>query len=277
MQIKILTDSSAEFNTNELIDKKILEVKMPLTIDGEECVQIDMQQFWKSLLDGKTAKTSQPNREELKDIFMQAKQQNYSLICIFMSSKLSGTYDMACSLKNEIDYENIFIIDSLNVTIGQKLIVKEAIKLLNQDLAVQDIVKKLEKFKKRVRLYACLDSLKYLARGGRISKLVANLGNLLKLKPIISITDGLVKVEDKKIGLSLAIKTLISKIVKDKICLNYKPIPIFAYDNSNCKRFKAEFIKNSNITEFEEFTDIGPVIGSHIGPGGFGLVYVTQE
>lgn len=278
MEIKILTDASAEFSKELQKEFDVISLDMPVSYDDKEIFDIDIKEFWKLQLAGKRMRTSQPSRERMVEEFTKAKDNNYALICIFISSALSGTFGTAQTVKKEVAYENIYLIDSLNATMGEHLLVLTARNLINEGMSAEKIVEKLENLKSRIKLYASVDSLKYLALGGRLSGMVATIGNLLNLKPIITINEnGEVKLISKKIGLNKTIMKICELIDKSKIDLTEPIIPLFAHSDENVnkfiKKFKSEDIENS-ITEPVE---IGHVIGTHIGPGGFGVVYVEKE
>lgn len=277
MEIKILTDASAEFSKELQKEFDVISLDMPVSYDDKEIFDIDIKEFWKLQLAGKRIRTSQPSREIMIEEFQKAKDNNYALICIFISSALSGTFETAKSVKEEVGYENIYLIDSLNVTMGEHLLVLTARNLINEGLQAEEIVSKLENLKGRIKLYASVDSLKYLALGGRLSGTAATIGNLLNLKPIIEINEqGKVKVVSKKIGLTKTMLEICDLVKKDKIDISEPIIPLYAYSDENVnkfiEKFKSEDIENS-ITEPVE---IGHVIGTHIGPGGFGIVYVEK-
>lgn len=251
---------------------------MPVSYDDKEIFNIDINEFWKLQLAGKRMRTSQPSREQIVEEFTKAKDNNYALICIFISSALSGTFGTTQTVKREIAYENIYLIDSLNATMGEHLLVLTARNLINEGFQAEEIISKLENLKGRIKLYASVDSLKYLALGGRLSKTMATVGNILNLKPIIEINEqGKVKVVTKKIGLNNTFKSICNLIDKSKIDLAKPIIPLFAYSDNNVnkfiEKFKSEDIENSITGPVE----IGHVIGTHIGPGGFGVVYVEKE
>lgn len=278
MEIKILTDASAEFSKELQKEFDVISLDMPVSYDDKEIFDIDIKEFWKLQLAGKRIRTSQPSREIMIEEFQKTKDNNYALICIFISSALSGTFETAKSVKEEVGYEYIYLIDSLNVTMGEHLLVLTARNLINEGLQAEEIVSKLENFKRRIKLYASVDSLKYLALGGRLSGTAATIGNLLNLKPIIEINkQGKVKVVSKKIGLTKTMLEICDLVKKDKIDVSEPIIPLYAYSDENVnkfiEKFKSEDIENS-ITEPVE---IGHVIGTHIGPGGFGIVYVEKE
>lgn len=166
MEIKILTDAGAEFSKPLQKEFDVISLDMPVNYDDKEILYIDIKDFWQLQLAGKRIRTSQPSREQMLEEFKKAKDNNYSLICIFISSALSGTFETAKSVKEEINYKNIYLIDSLNATIGEHLLVLTARNLINEGMSVEKIIEKIENLKKRIKLYASVDSLKYLALGG---------------------------------------------------------------------------------------------------------------
>lgn len=276
MEIKICTDTSSDINEEELKRFSVSEIDLPVIFDGESDSCKDTAEFWNKLIDGKVARTSQPNPETLKNLFESAKREGYALICILISSRLSGTFESAEAVKREVGYENIYIIDSLNATVGVRLLVEYACKLRDSGFSAEEIVAKTEELKPKIRLFACIDTLKYLARGGRITKTSANLGTVLNVKPLVTVSDGCVQVFEKAIGLKTAMKRLITQIKSENIDINFAPIPLFAFDDKNC----VEFVKRANDLGFNIDvglrTPIGATIGAHIGPGGFGIVFVSK-
>lgn len=280
MKIKILTDSASDFTKEELEKYQVINLDMPLSVNGEEIKNQSLEEFWKSLIQGDIIKTSQVPQHILMEEFLKARKERYYLICIFISSNLSATYNSAMRIKEEFSFENVFIIDSLKASIAEKVLVIKACSLRDENYSINEIVSKLEDYKKRIRLYACIDTLKYLARGGRISPHLANIGNLVRIKPIISLSiDGKVEILDKKIGLLMAIKALLNIVQKDQIDLNEKIYPIYAYDLTNCQTFISYLLneKEDYKKNIENYLSIGQVIGTHIGPGGFGIVYLVKD
>lgn len=278
MEIKILTDTSAEFTIQERKQFGLINIDMPITIEDQEYIDVDAKILWKELLSGKRATTSQPSQQQIRDEFEKAKNEGYALVCVLLSSALSGTYENAVAIKNQVGYENIYIVDSLNATMAEHLIVEEAIKLKDAGLSASEIFEKLENFKKRIKLFACIDSLKFLALGGRISKAAATVGNVLNIKPVIKVNElGEVQVVVKKIGIIKSLKEIMTMIEDDKIDTSYPVITIYAYDNKNAlKLIETLETKNLPVT-IKEPREIGHVIGTHIGPGGCGVIYVEKE
>jgi DegV family protein with EDD domain len=279
MEVKIITDSAADLSQAEAKQKQVTIIAQPVVFQGETETVNDVDLFWKKLIEGGVAQTSQPTTESFEKEFLKAKEEGYALVCIFISSELSGTYSAAKAVKDRIGYEEIYLIDSKSAaaSVAEKLLVLEACKLRDQGMLAKEIADKIEKLKGHVRLYACIDTLKYLARGGRLSHATALVGSILNIKPLITFSaDGKVSIYGKAIGMVLAVKKLTEKIMSEKISPDYPVIPIYAAKSDNCRKFVARLQERGLNMENTEMMGIGATIGSHIGPNAFGLVYVVQ-
>lgn len=279
MKIRIVTDSGADLTAEMIKAHEIEVINLPVNFKGEENLTTDADEFWKKLLNGGVAQSSQPSPEDYRDVFESAKANGEGVVCITLSSGISGTNGSANRIKNEVGYEHIYVIDGKRAvaTGAEALLVLEACKLRDEGMEAKEIAEKIEELKGKVRLYACIDSLKYLARGGRIPSAVAVFGNLLNIKPLVSFSEeGKVDVIGKTIGTLPAMKKLIEIIKKDDIDENYPIIPLYSYTMDNLKKFLGKL--ESQIAKVnEELTlGLGATIGTHIGPYGFGLVYVVK-
>ena len=112
MDIKIMTDTGSDLTQDDKAKYDIIEIPMMVYFSDEE-----KGDFWEKIIQGKIAKTSQPSPELFKKEFLRAKEENYILIYISIASYLSSTYESANNIKNQIGYENIYIIDSLTASL----------------------------------------------------------------------------------------------------------------------------------------------------------------
>lgn len=279
MNVKILTDTAADLTAEEAEKLQVTEIVLPVIFSGESEEVTDKKIFWEKLLAGGVAKTSQPSREVFEKAFTEAKEGGYELVCILLSPKLSGAFESAVAAKKQVGYDKIYLADTAHCagSAAEKMLVFEACKLRDAGASAQEIVEKVTALSKRVRLYACLDSLLYLGSGGRIPKSIAAVGTALHIKPMITFTqEGNVAVEAKSIGLRLAMKKMVEVVLKEKIDKNYKAIPIYADRDDNLRKF-LELLGGKIHLEMYPQSDIGATIATHIGPNAFGLVYVTEE
>lgn len=173
MSVRIFTDSASDITLQEMEEKQIGLIAMPLLCGEKTYIDdktIPMTTFWEMLLDGVNIKTSLPSPECFVKIFEEAKNKKEEVVCILISSGFSGTYQGAMLAKSMVDYEGIYIIDSKCAAAAEKQIAFYACELREKGMSGKEIAEELEKFRSRVRLIACLDTLEYLARGGRLPK-----------------------------------------------------------------------------------------------------------
>jgi DegV family protein with EDD domain len=278
MSIRIVIDSTSDV-TEEIINKYDLKV-VPLTVNFEnesylDKVELSTTEFFEKLTKSeKLPTTSQANPGAFAEAFSEILLQGDQVLGIFVASELSGTFESARIAKDMIGGDNIRIIDSKSVCLGTFSLILKAIELVNQNKTIDEVVDELERIKDKIVAIACLDTLKYLEKGGRLSKGQAMVGTLLNIKPILEIKDGKLSVIDKIRGKNKTIKWIDEWIEKNNFDLSDKTVLLFyAQNNDQLKQLREtieEKYKIKNIIEQE----IGAVIGTHAGPGvlGFGFL-----
>lgn len=276
--IRILTDSSADFTKAELEQHGIDLVALHVTF-GEENLSDDEslspEVFWSRLMAGENPKTSQPAPAAFVTPFEAAKENGDELVCVLLSSALSGTVQSAMIARSMVEDAPVYIVDSLLAATALKVLVLRACQLRDEGLSAGDIARELEVFKTRICLYACLNTLEYLARGGRIPKAAASLGSLVQLKPIVTITpDGRVGLAGKGMGLHRATDTLIRMAGEHQPDPRFPVFPIYTHTTDNCASFVRKLAQTGFPCRMEDAQSVGPTISTHIGPGAFGIVYV---
>lgn len=280
--IVILTDSASDISPQELQDLKVKLVPMSLAFGGKDSFlddhSIPMAGLWERMEAGEVLTTSQPSLQTFLDLFEEAKRKDLGVVYIALSSNISGTYQTARAAVSMVDYEHIHVVDSRQAaaTAAEKLLVYRACQLRDEGkLSAGEIAQDLEQFRFRVRHFSCIDTLEYLVRGGRLSKLAGNIGSLLNIKPIITFSvEGTVQVIKKVPGLKRAHSELCAIIKGHPADKSFPIIPLFAKDDTNCKNFLDQLKATLDLTTDTPPMEIGATIGCHIGPGGFGLVYV---
>ena len=220
-------------------------------------------------------KTSQPSPQDFLDVFEKAKENDDELICILLSSKLSGTLQSATLAKSMACYDKIHIIDSLSATYVIKMMTEYGIQLRDSGKNALEIVDELEKIKSKIKLYAVLDTLENLKKGGRLSAVEAGIGTLAKIKPLVTLTeDGKVGMKGKSIGRKKALADIVKLVEKENINTNYPIYNIYSYGMDNNKLF-LDKLNEIGIAP-DESMQIGPTIGTHIGPGAYGIIFVKK-
>lgn len=282
MAIRIITDSAADYSAQEIEKRQITCIPMTVTFGDTEYLDgrdITKEQFFELLTAGRDfPHTSQPSPASFLECFTDAKEAGDTVIAILISSALSGTLQNAVLAKSMAEYEDIFIVDSKIATLGMRILVDRAVKMRDNGNTPQEIVTELERMKPKLKLFAGLDTLEYLAKGGRLSKTAATLGNLANLKPIITFSnDGNVTLCGKQMGIRHACKQTAKLVMEHEPDLNYPIYLLYSYDQKNCAAFHHALQKQGLKLDSPKVRGIGPIIGTHIGTGAFGIVYVAKE
>ena len=279
--IRILTDSSADFSRRELEERGIDLVALNISFDSESLNNDDSlssEVFWNRMIAGENPKTSQPSPDAFLSHFARAKEAGDEIVCVLLSSALSGTVQSAMIARGMMDDAPVYIVDSLQATAALKLLVLRACQLRDEGLSAGDIARELEHFKTRIRLYACLNTLEYLARGGRIPKAAASLGTLVQLKPIVTIdADGRVGLAGKGMGLHRATEALIRMACAHQVDTRFPVLPLYTHTTDNCAALVRKLTQAGFPCRMEDAHSVGPTISTHIGPGAFGVVYAEAE
>ena len=280
--IRIITDSAADLSPAEYEHFHIDCI--PLTVmfgehEFRENVNLSKDQFYELLLSlGEPPKTAQPSPQCLADLFEQAHAAGDGAIYIPLSSAISGTYQTAMMTRNMLDYDDCQVCDSRNATGGQRLIVQYAAKLRDQGKNAEQILAGIEDIRSRIVLFACIDTLEYLYKGGRISQTVYKLGTLANIKPIIMVeSNGSIGIPAKAMGMRKGMDTL-CKHVAAKAADPEFPFYVMYTNNRDVARDLAKKLESVGVSVDEDhIIQVGAAIGSHIGPDACGLVYVAKK
>lgn len=226
--------------------------------------------------------TAQVNLKQASDFFEPLLKDGYDVIHLHFASALSGSYNNVCvvaqELREKYPEREITIIDTKSATLGQGLILWYAIKRKKEGMGYKEMVSYVTELSDRLCHYFTVDDLNYLHRGGRLSKASAIVGSMLQVKPMLEISkEGKVEVIGKVRGR----KTSLDKLVK-KFLDTYVPEEneiIFLCHSLSLKEAQevAKAIEEkTGITNFF-YHSVGPVIGSHTGPGAVAVFYVGRE
>ena len=277
--IKIFVDSSADYEMQELNDRQLGLIPLAVTMNGTtyaDGVDLQNNEFFEMLISSEEfPKTSQPSPSDFLSVFEKAKEDGDEVICILLSSALSGTYQSALLAKSMVDYEDIYVIDSLSATYPIRIMTDYACSLAKQGLSAKEIADKVAALRPRVKLLAVLDTLEYLSKGGRIPKSVATIGEIARIKPVITLTaEGEVGVLAKCIGKNKAMSRIMQEFSSMKSDPAFPCTTIFSYGTENCEAFEQKLTENGYA--ITERMQIGAAIGSHIGPRAYGIVFVEK-
>ncbi len=273
--VKIMVDSASDCRNNDIYDYFI---PMSVNIDGKEYkdgVDIDSDAFYQMLTEGKAfPKTSQPSPDVFLEHFEKIKEAGDELIYFSVSSRLSGTYQSACIAKNLADYDGIYIFDSKTASHMIGILAKYAKALIEKGLCAAKIAEKCESLKEKIRVFAGLDTLEYLQKGGRIGKASALIGTLASLKPLVTVQNGEVEAAGKALGFGRAVGMIADKIKNFEIDQDFPICSLYTYGEENC--IKLEEKLQAEGLQIDERLQIGSTIGAHTGPGVYGIFFVEK-
>lgn len=277
--IRILVDSSSDYTLEESKLKHMEYVPITVSLDGEnyrDGVDATREELYEKLISCKDfPKTAQPSPQEFLSIFEEVKAQGDEIICIMLSSALSGTCQSAHLARTMADYDGIHIIDSLTVTYPIRIMAEYAMELRDAGMPAAEIVRKVEELRPRIRVVAALDTLEYLHRGGRLSAAAAAVGTLANLKPVIQITeDGKVGMLAKCLGKIKAQKALIDWVQDKQVDIAFPFYTIYSCGSESCEKLEDKLTALGY--SIDERMQIGLSIGAHIGPGASGVVFVEK-
>lgn len=280
--IRILTDSASDLTPRELAINAISVV--PLSIHfGEDTYRdgetLDQQGFYELLRSRpEFPKTSQPSPADFEVYFEEARRAGDELVAVLLSSSLSGTFQGAQIAKAMVDYDDIYLVDSLSATVGERLLLLEAVKLRDQGCSAAEIAAALEALKKRICIWASLDTLEYLYKGGRLSRTAAGIGSLANMKPIITVSpEGSVSVLKKCIGQKRSMDQILQLTESKRPDPAYPFFGLYTYDRSNCEALLSRMAEQGASWPVADLLNIGPSIGAHVGTGAYGVAYIAAE
>lgn len=275
--IKFMVDSASDLKAErDLCD---YFVPVSINIDGKEYfdgIDIDSDTYYQKLKQSEhMPQTSQPSPQAFLRYFEEVRDSKDELIYFALSSKLSGTYQSAMLAKEISGYDKIYIVDTRAVTHMIGILLKYAISLKNSGCLATEIVEQCEQLKSRIHVYAGLDTLEYLRRGGRLSNASAVVATIAHLKPIITVdTNGEVQSIGKTLGKGKAIKFIRDKIKGYEIDPAFPIYSLFSYGEKNCAAFEKKLCEEGY--GLSERLQIGSAIGTHIGPDAYGVIFVEK-
>ena len=281
-KIRIVADSTCDLSV-ELIEKYDIPV-IPLSIimedksyyDGVEVTPDEI--FAWANANKTTPKTSAVNIAYSKEILKPFMDNGEDIIFFGISSKMSGTCSAINMIAMQEEYDRLFVVDSANLSTGIGLQIIRAVELAEKGLTAEEIIADIESNKANVRASFVIDTLTFLARGGRCTALTAMMANTLRLHPMIVVRDGAMGVTKKFTGkMDVALNKYFESLKPE--LAKADPSRVFiTHSGCNEKTILAIYDKLSELGYFNEIliTRAGGVISSHCGPNTLGILYYVK-
>lgn len=284
----IKTDSTSDLSPKLVSELGVEVLPLHFNIDGKNYAdypdrsEMDMKQFYDLLRKGQTSTTSQINPEDFIKAFSPNLENGQDILYIAFSSGLSGTYASAKIAAEELlksyPERKIRVVDSLCASMGQGLLVYYAVKHKEGGKSIDELKEWLNHNKLKVCHWITVDDLHHLHRGGRVSSASAFLGSMLNIKPILHVdNEGHLILVNKTRGRQRAVDVLLAQMEKTAIDLQDQTIFISHGDCEDEVMEMVSDIKKRFKVKNIEVNMIGPVIGSHSGPGTIALFFIGTQ
>ncbi|OPJ55784.1 DegV family protein [Alkalithermobacter paradoxus] len=278
--VRIVTDSVADLPKEYIEKYDITVVPLDVIIEGKtykDGIDISTDVIYEKIKNGVLPKTSQVTPHDFVEVFDRLSKDGDEVLAVLISSKLSGTYNSALMAKNEMKDRKIEVIDSKSVTLGQGLLVIEAAKMAKDGKSLGEIKEKIEEKAEKIEHLIIFDTLEYVYKGGRISKVQYMLSNVLNLKIIMTLKNGELIVKDKVRGRKKAIKWIIDYINSNNLDLNNKLVGInHANDEEYLKELKSASTERFSPSE-TVVSHVGCAVATYSGLSAVGIYFERED
>ena len=256
---------------------------VPLRVNfGDETlrdgVDISKDGFLKRLAASKIfPTTSQPPAGEFLELYQQYRAEGHDVLCVVLSNKLSGTWLSAHTARQQLGDEHVAVFDTLNIAAGEATQLIEAARMAQAGKSVDEIVKRIDAMRDHVRLYFVLDTLEYLAKGGRVGNAQAFIGSVLQMKPILEIRNGLVEGAERIRTRSKAharLRAIVAEAMHGKTKAQMSVM--YTAHKDRALDLADELKRIYHLAECPVYA-MSPAVSAHTGPGALGVAFFVES
>ncbi|GEN56823.1 DegV domain-containing protein YitS [Halolactibacillus alkaliphilus] len=283
MTVHIIADSASDLNKEDFSSLGITRVSLSVILDDQtysDGENIEPIYVYDEMRSGKSPKTSQVTPDQFERVFKDYAKNNEPCLYLAFSSALSGTYQSATiarqAVLDEYPDADIRVVDTLSASFGYGLVVREAARLANEGHTLDEVVAQSSYYAEHMEHIFTVDDLEYLYRGGRVSKTAAFMGTLLKIKPILHVSEGKLIPLEKIRGTKKAYKRLLDMMEERSVDLKDQIIGISHSDCLENAEMLADEIKSRFHVKTVDIRMIGAAIGSHTGPGTIAIFFPSK-
>lgn len=281
--IKLMADSACDLEQTEADALGIALMPLSIRFGREEYwdgVTLSHREFFEKLIEtDEIPQTSQISDYRFEEAFASLTADGSEVIAVTLSSKLSGTH--ACAVRAAKKFPGkVYVVDSMNACLGERILVDYALRLIREgNLSAPEIAAELDEKKNKIQLLAVLDTLKFLRKGGRISTVTAFAGEMLSIKPVISVVKG----EPKLIGKAMGSKkgnNFLNRLVDECGGVDFTMPYVLGYSGLS-EDFLMKYLHDSehlwkDHTDHVPYYMIGSTIGTHVGPNAIAVAFFAK-
>jgi DegV family protein with EDD domain len=276
--VRVVTDSAADIPTDLAASKNVAVVPLSVRFGDESYksgVELSEHDFWEKLkTSSQPPATAAPSAGDFQETFERLIAEGATgIVSVHLSSKLSATYQSAVVAAQEVKTVPIEVVDTLAVSAGTGLLALLASQRAGEGASAGEIATELGSLRNQIRLFGVLDTLEYLRRGGRIGGAQALLGTMLKVKPVISLQDGVVEPAQRVRTRVKALEYVAGEIAaqKDKI----DRLVVITGEATDTDQF-ISLLEPSIKVPPSDVWSFGPIVGTHAGPGIIGVAFLLK-
>ncbi|MBS8263040.1 DegV family protein [Mesobacillus boroniphilus] len=284
MSVKIMADSACDLPLNFYEENDAILFPLKVHINGneyEDLRTIQPKQVYDQIRAGNLPKTSQASPAGFTEVFTELAKNKQDGIYIAFSSELSGTYQTAVMIAEQVKEEypdfNLSIIDTKCASLGQGLVVMEAVRMAKENASKEEIVEAVQFFSQHMEHLFSVDDLDHLAKGGRVSKASAFVGGLLNIKPLLNVEDGKLVPIEKIRGKKKLLRRIVEVMKERGASFENQVVGISQADDletaTEMKKMIIEELQPKDVV----ITSIGAAVGSHTGPGTIAIFFLNKQ
>lgn len=285
---KIVTDSTSDLPVQLIDELELHVIPMLFTVDGKDYLntpderELSSHDFYNLLRAGKTSTTTQINSEIFKDEVRPYLEQDLDVLYLGFSSGLSSTFNSVriatAELKEEFPERKLVVVDTLAASLGEGLLVYHAAMRKKEGLSLDETAAWVEENKLHLAHWFTVDDLNHLKRGGRVSGAAAFVGTMLNIKPVLHVDDeGHLIPVDKVRGRRKSLEELVAHMEKTAIKPSEQTVFISHGDALDDAKYVEKLVRERLGVQTVYINPIGPVIGTHSGPGTIALFFLAQK
>lgn len=283
MSVKIMADSACDLPLDFYEENGVILFPLKVQIDGteyEDLKTIQPKEVYDAIRAGNLPKTSQASPAGFKEVFTELAKKKQDGIYIAFSSQLSGTYQTAVMIAEQVKEEypdfSLSIIDTKCASLGQGLVVKEAARMAQENLPKEEILKDIEFRSQHMEHLFSVDDLDHLAKGGRVSKASAFVGGLLNIKPLLNVEDGKLVPIEKLRGKKKLLRRIIEVMKERGQGFEQQTVGISHADDLETAEEMKKMIMEELQAKEVLITPIGAAVGSHTGAGTIAIFFLNE-
>lgn len=284
----IVTDSCADLSPKLIKEMQIEVIPLCFSITDKtyhnypDHREMDITEFYNSMRAGNMSTTAQLNPSDITDALTPILESGRDVLYIVFSSGLSGTYQSACLAAEELcesfPDRKIIVVDSLAASMGQGLLVWHAVQKKKDGMSIEEVAKWVEENRDNLCHWFTVDDLHHLKRGGRVSAAAAIIGSALGIKPVLHVDNEGHLIPVKKVrGRRQSLDALVEMMEQSAIFPKEQTVFISHGDSLDDAKYVEKQVKEKLKVKNVKINYIGPVIGSHSGPGTIALFFIGSE